>query len=205
MKFAIYECRRFCFSASLALAAASGVFLLVSGFEPGGFIAIGDNLPGVGVTVFAAVSMSLIAYVFARYRWRIVVSTVACLAHDLILTFGVIAALRLRLGGAFAPVSLTIIAYSLNGNTSFFDRLLENRDLHPRWTGRELINLSANQSLGRLLARLAVFAVVLIPVFIFSSGAIRAVSVALFSGFAVSCYSALFIAPNLWALLYNKS
>jgi preprotein translocase subunit SecF len=65
-------------------------------------------------------------YLAIRFEWRFGVAAVIATAHDIMLTLGLIALLRIEVALPTVAAVLTIVGYSLNDTIVIFDRIREN-------------------------------------------------------------------------------
>jgi preprotein translocase subunit SecF len=65
-------------------------------------------------------------YLAFRFEWRFGVAAVIATVHDILITLGFIAALRIEVSLPTVAAVLTIIGYSLNDTIVVFDRIREN-------------------------------------------------------------------------------
>ncbi len=150
------------------------------------------------------VLVSLVMIVYFR-NWRLALSAVISLFHDLILTAGVYAVVGWEVTPATVIGFLTIAAYSVYDKVVVFDKIRENTaDVlsQTRDTYEERSNLAINQTLVRsintsVLGLLPVSSILFIGAFILGAGTLRDLALSLFVGMAVGAYSSVFLAPPL--------
>ncbi len=156
-----------------------------------------------GLVVF----LVLVAVVIALYfrTWKMAVSALVALAHDLVITVGVYAAVGFEVTPASVIGFLTILGYSLYDTVVVFDKVRENTEhvtASTRRTFAEAANLAVNQTLVRsintsVVALLPVAAILFIGAFILGAGTLQDLALALFVGMAVGTFSSIFIATPL--------
>ena len=117
----------------------------------------------------------IILYVAYRFEWRFGVSAVLALIHDIIIVI--------------------------------FDRIRENLKLHFRRGGdvNELVNRSIYQTLTRSLYTVFTVLFTTFALYWFGGETTKDFAFALLIGFAVGCYSSIFIASQLWIELRNRT
>ncbi|MFN8077334.1 MAG: protein translocase subunit SecF [Kineosporiaceae bacterium] len=153
----------------------------------------------------------LVALVIALYfrTWKMALSALVALLHDLVLTVGIYAIVGFEVTPATVIGFLTILGYSLYDTVVVFDKVRENTEhitTSTRYTYAEAANLSVNQTLVRsintsVVALLPVAAILFIGSLLLGAGTLKDLSLALFVGIAVGTYSSIFIATPLLATL----
>jgi preprotein translocase subunit SecF len=166
---------------------------------------------GTDVTNKALVSLAvflvLVALVIALYfrTWKMAVSGLVALVHDLLITVGVYALVGFEVTPASVIGFLTILGYSLYDTVVVFDKVRENTEHITGTTKRtfgEAANLAINQTLVRsintsVVALLPVGSILFIGSLLLGAGTLKDISLALFVGIAVGTYSSIFIATPL--------
>jgi preprotein translocase SecF subunit len=161
------------------------------------------------ILMAAAAIMVWVSYRFRDFRMG--VSTVLALIHDVIVVVGVFAVLGtfigLQIDALFVTAMLTVIGYSVHDTIVVFDRIRENRQ---RYLG-EPLELIANQSLvqtlGRSITTSLTLVLTLMALLLFGGEAIRPFTLALLIGVVAGTYSSLFVATPLfldWHLLADR-
>ncbi|CUH62400.1 preprotein translocase subunit SecF [Thalassovita gelatinovora] len=158
-------------------------------------------------TAVLAVGASLAAilfYVWLRFEWQFSVGAVAALAHDVIVTIGIFSVLQIRFDLATIAALLTIIGYSINDTVVIFDRLRENLIKFKTTPLRDLMNLTANETLSRTLMTSGTTLLALIAMLILGGDVIRGFIFAITWGVIVGTYSSIYVAKNIVLLLGVK-
>jgi preprotein translocase subunit SecF len=164
----------------------------------------------VGLVVFIAL---VIIFIWAYFReWKMSVSAIVALAHDLVITVGVYSLSGFEVTPATVTGFLTILGYSLYDTVVVFDKVRENtRGLltSTRSTYAERANLAVNQTLVRSIntsvaALLPVGAILYVGAFQLGTGPLKDLALALFVGMAAGAYSSIFIATPLLVQLKER-
>ena len=141
-----------------------------------------------------------------KFEWKMAVTALAALFHDLIITAGIFAAFGFSVTPATVIALLTILGYSLYDTVVVFDKVTENvESMHDRYTYTEIVNTSMNQVLMRsintsLTSLLPVGSLLFVGSFVFGAATLREFALALFIGIAVGTYSSIFVATPLLAV-----
>lgn len=145
----------------------------------------------------AAGSLGILAYVWVRFEWQFAVGTVAALIHDVVVTVGVFALFQLKFDLSIVAALLTILGYSVNDTVVIFDRLRENLAKYKKMPLREMMNLTANETLSRTIMTASTTLIALIVLLIFGGDVIRGFVFAMTFGVIVGTYSTLYVAKNI--------
>jgi len=157
----------------------------------------------VGMTVFLVL---VVLFIWAYFReWRMSVSGLVALAHDMVITVGVYALTGFEVTPATVTGFLTILGYSLYDTVVVFDKVRENTkniEKSTRATYAEQANLAINQTLVRsintsIAALIPVGAILYVGVTMLGSGPLKDLALSLFVGMAAGAYSSIFIATPL--------
>ncbi|NNF66949.1 MAG: protein translocase subunit SecF, partial [Gammaproteobacteria bacterium] len=112
---------------------------------------VGKELAETGALALLVAMIMILVYVALRFQWKFALGAVAALIHDVVLTLGFFAALRLDFDLSVLAAILAVIGYSLNDTIVVFDRIRENFLTMRRGEPADIINLSINQMLARTL------------------------------------------------------
>lgn len=155
-----------------------------------------------------AISAALmLIYIWIRFRkFKVAVSAVIALLHDVIIVIAFFAIFRVSAGNSFIACILTIVGYSINATIVIFDRIREvlsnpmlNYDL------KKVINTSIRQSLTRCVFTSATTFVTVLFLYIFGIEAMKAFALPLGVGIVAGAFSSIFISGNLVYLFTKKS
>lgn len=152
--------------------------------------------------VFALIVIAL--YIFIRFR-NIAFSAgaVAALAHDTVFILGCYSLLyaimpfSLEIDQSFIAAILTVIGYSINDTVVIFDRIRENRNLHPTMDTKDVINHSLCSTLSRTFSTSMSTFVVLVIIFLFGGETIRGFIFAILIGVIEGTYSTICVAAPI--------
>ena len=156
----------------------------------------------------------LVSLVLAAYfrTWKMSLSALIALAHDLVITVGIYALAGFEVTPASVIGFLTILGYSLYDTVVVFDKVRENT-LAAIGSGRLSYSQAANQAVNQTLVRsintsvvalLPVASILFIGFFLLGPGTLLDLSLALFIGIAVGTYSSIFIATPVLADLRER-
>jgi len=159
------------------------------------------------------VFMILVALFIAwRFEWRMALSAIMAMVHDVLISVGVYSVLQLEVTPATVIAFLTILGFSLYDTIVVFDKVDENtaRFSGSRLPYDDIINVSMNQVLMRslntsLAAVLPVLSLLVIGAGFLGAVALREFALALFVGLLTGSYSSIFIASPMLAALKDRS
>ena len=178
---------------------------LTTAFEPGSFEIVRTELVGAKVggelqrKAILAVLFSFVAtliYLAIRFEIRFGLAAVIATVHDILITLGFMALMRLEFDLPSVAAILTVVGYSLNDTIIVFDRIREN--LHKKGARKrdpvELINESINETLPRTILTAGTTLAVLVALILFGGPVIRDFTMVLILGIAFGTYSSIFVA-----------
>ena len=137
----------------------------------------------------------MLLYITVRFRFA--VSAIVPLMHDALMVLGIFSILQVEVDSTFVAAILTVLGYSINSTIVIFDRIRENRELHPKQGFTDLINESINQTLGRSINTSVAVLLLVLCLFLFGGDTTKAFSLALVIGVIAGAYSSVFIAGSI--------
>jgi preprotein translocase subunit SecF len=160
--------------------------------------AVGAKVGGeLQTRALLAILISFIAtliYLAVRFEWRFGLAAIVATAHDIILTLGLLAILRMEISLPTVAAFLTIVGYSLNDTIVIFDRVRENLASAKRQNFIEVLNRSINNTLPRTVLTSGTTLVTLIALYLFGGVIIRDFALILIVGVLLGTYSSIFVA-----------
>ncbi len=139
----------------------------------------------------------MLLYITIRFRFNFAVSAIVPLMHDALMVLGIFSILQVEVDSTFVAAILTVLGYSINSTIVIFDRIRENRELHPKQGFTDLINESINQTLGRSINTSVAVLLLVLCLFLFGGDTTKAFSLALVIGVIAGAYSSVFIAGSI--------
>ncbi len=169
---------------------------------------VGPKVSGelIQTAVLAVVASlgAILVYIWLRFEWQFSVGAVAALIHDIVLTIGLFSLLQIRFDLATIAALLTIVGYSINDTVVIFDRLRENLIKFKQRDLRDVMNLSANETLSRTLMTSGTTLVALLALLVLGGDVIRGFVFAIFWGVIVGTYSSIYVAKNVVLMIGVK-
>ena len=139
----------------------------------------------------------MLLYITVRFRFNFAGSAIVPLMHDALMVLGIFSILQVEVDSTFVAAILTVLGYSINSTIVIFDRIRENRELHPKQGFTDLINESINQTLGRSINTSVAVLLLVLCLFLFGGDTTKAFSLALVIGVIAGAYSSVFIAGSI--------
>jgi preprotein translocase subunit SecF len=165
---------------------------------------VGVDLRNKGIMATILALIAMLIYISWRFEFRFAVGGIVALAHDVIVTIGVLSLTNKEFSIPILAALLTIVGYSINDTIVVYDRIRENIPKMRREPLEKVINISVNETLSRtILTSFTVF-IVLLALFFLGGGVIHDFSFALIVGVVFGTYSSVFIASALVVVWENK-
>ncbi len=151
-------------------------------------------------------------YITIRFEWKMALSAVVAVLHDLVVTVGVYALVGFPVTPDTVVAVLTILGYSLYDTIVVFDRVKENAKgigASGKLTYSDTVNLSMNQVLMRslntsIVAILPILSILVIGAELLGATTLQEFGLALVIGLTSGVYSSIFIASPLLAILKER-
>jgi len=156
------------------------------------------------IVFFVIVSL----YISWRLEWKMAVTAIAAMAHDVIISVGVYSLFGFEVTPATVVAFLTILGFSLYDTVVVFDRVQENTKKFSasRQSFANIANVSTNEVLARslnttLTSAIPVISLLVVGSFILGAKSLEEFAIALLVGMLAGTYSSIFIAVPLLDLL----
>ena len=159
------------------------------------------------IIFFGVVSL----YIAWRFEWKMALSAIAAMAHDVLLSVGIYSVTGFSVTPATVIAFLTILGFSLYDTIVVFDKVHENTKRYSasRVSYGDITNISMNQVLMRSLntsvaAILPVLSLLVLGSWVLGVVALEDFALALLVGMLLGAYSSIFIATPLLAVLKQR-
>lgn len=147
---------------------------------------------------------AVLAYLAYRFEWRFGLAAVVATAHDIILTIGFIALMRLEVSLVVVGAVLSMVGYSLNDTIIIFDRVRENLHKYKRDHFADILNRSVNETLPRSILTHGTTLVTLLSLAIFGGEVIRPFALVMFFGVFTGTFSSIYIASPVLMYIEHR-
>ncbi len=158
---------------------------------------VGEELKSKALNAIFMSMIFIVLYVWYRFQFKWGVAAVAALAHDTLITIGLLALIQLDISLTIIAAILTIVGYSINDTIVVFDRIREDRRLRKGKNLAETVNISINEVLSRTVITSVTTFMAVLMLFLISGGVLSKFSLTLMIGIIVGTYSSIFIASPI--------
>jgi preprotein translocase subunit SecF len=166
---------------------------------------VGDELQQRALLAILISFIGTLIYLAIRFEWRFGVAAIVATAHDILITLGFIAALRMEISVTTVAAFLTIVGYSLNDTIVVFDRIRENLSKRTRGaTFMEIANRSINETLPRTVLTSLTTLATLLSLYLFGGAVIRDFALVLILGVTIGTFSSIFVATPVLTEIERK-
>jgi len=150
-------------------------------------------------------------YIAWRFEWKMAVSAIAAMAHDVLISVGVYSVIGFSVTPATVIAFLTILGFSLYDTIVVFDKVHDNtkRFSASRVSYGDITNISMNQVLMRsintsLAAVMPVLSLLVLGSWVLGAVALQEFALALLVGLMLGAYSSIYIATPLLGILKTR-
>lgn len=152
--------------------------------------------------------VAIMLYVAFRFEWVFGLGAMISIVHDVVFTFGLVLIvgkldlINVQFDQTMLAAMLTVIGYSINDTVVIFDRIRENKDIHPGMEIRKLINMSMNETLSRTI-NTGMSVIVVLAIMVFTAGPVlQGFCFTMLIGIIVGTYSSIYVASSyvIWVV-----
>ena len=167
---------------------------------------IGSEVTEHALINLAVAFLALAAYISYRFEYKVALSSLAAIFHDLIMVLGVFSFFHLEIDSSFLAAILTVIGYSMNESVVIFDRIRENTHTHKRTdTFADLANASIAQSIHRSCYTLTKVLFACCSLYFFGGDTTKNFALCMIVGFVSGAYSSICVATSLWSIWKSRN
>ena len=167
---------------------------------------IGQELTGAAVrAVIVALALILVYMAWRFKQFLFGIAAVAALAHDVLITLGLLSILDIEITLAVVAAILAIVGYSLNDTIVVFDRIRENLRSGERAAFGDTLNISINECLSRTVITSLTTLIAVAILMIWGGEVIRDFTLTLAVGILVGTYSSVFVASPVLLAGHERS
>jgi preprotein translocase subunit SecF len=158
---------------------------------------VGNDLAQAGGMALLMALICILIYVGFRFEWRLALGAVIALAHDVIITMGVLSLFRIEIDLTIIASLMSVIGYSLNDSIVVSDRIRENFRKIRRGNSYEIMNVSLTQTLSRTIMTSATTLMVVLMLYIFGGALLEGFSLTMLIGVSIGTVSSIYVASAL--------
>ena len=165
---------------------------------------IGDELKTNAIKAVLLAALGMLIYIRIRFReWFFGASALLGVLHDVLIVCTFYSLFGITVNNSFIAGILTVVGYSINDTIVIFDRIRENNRIMNKPLD-ETIDIAINQTLSRSIMTTVTTLIVMVPLYVMTSSAIREFVLPLMVGIAVGCLSSIFICSPLYYEMSKK-
>ena len=153
----------------------------------------------ITATIIAVVLMLI--YITIRFDVTSGISAVVCLSHDLFVMITAYSLFSIPLNSTMIAAMLTILGYSINATIIIFDRIRENKRLHPEYSVDESANAGISSTFYRSLNTTITTLLTIGMIYFIGVASIREFALPLIIGIISGFYSSVFLAAPIWSVI----
>lgn len=158
---------------------------------------VGSDLAQAGALALLSALIAILIYIGFRFEWRLALGTVLALAHDVIITCGILSLAHVEIDLTIVASLMSVIGYSLNDKIVVSDRIRENFRRIRRGSSYDITNVSLTQTLSRtLITSFTTLAMILI-LFIFGGALLKGFSLTMLIGVSIGTISSIYVSSAL--------
>ncbi|KEY60578.1 protein translocase subunit SecF [Serratia sp. DD3] len=158
---------------------------------------VGSELAQTGGMALLVALICILIYVGFRFEWRLALGAVLALAHDVVITMGILSLFHIEIDLTIVASLMSVIGYSLNDSIVVSDRIRENFRKIRRGTPYEIVNVSLTQTLSRTIMTSATTLMVVLMLYIFGGAMLHGFSLTMLIGVSIGTISSIYVASAL--------
>ncbi|HOO02983.1 MAG TPA: protein translocase subunit SecF, partial [Rectinema sp.] len=139
----------------------------------------------------------ILVYSAIRFKIEYAIGAVVAIAHDALVMIAFIVWTRMEFNTTTIAAILTILGYSINDTIVQFDRVREERKLHPSEPFVDVLDRALTLILGRSIITTLTTMLAVLALYFFTSGSIKDFALALLVGMVSGVYSTIYIASAI--------
>jgi SecD/SecF fusion protein len=160
----------------------------------------GKNVTNAALIALAVSIIAIIGYVSVRFEYKMSLTAIAALVHDVLIVLGFYALVGHEVTPNTVAALLTILGYSLYDTVVVFHRIRENAQNLVKRSFQQMANDSINQVLARSINTTITSLIPVVCLLTFGGSTLKDFAFALVVGLALGAYSSPAVAAPLFAL-----
>ncbi|MDZ4167244.1 MAG: protein translocase subunit SecF [Coriobacteriia bacterium] len=160
----------------------------------------GQNVTNAALIALAVSIIAILGYISIRFEYKMSVTAVVALAHDVLIVLGFYALVGHEVTPNTVAALLTILGYSLYDTVVVFHRIRENSQNLVRRSFQQMANDSNNQVLARSINTTLTSLIPVVCLLVFGGSTLKDFAFALVVGLTLGAYSSVGVAAPLYAL-----
>jgi len=160
----------------------------------------GKNVTNKALLALMVSILAILLYVSLRFEYKMSVTAVVALVHDILITLGIYALVGWEISPNVIAALLAILGYSLYDTIVVFHRIKENSQGLVKQSFMSMANQSINEVLVRSLNTTFLSLIPVVVLLFFGGSTLKDYALALTIGLAVGAYSSIGVAAPLFAM-----
>ena len=160
----------------------------------------GSNIFKTSLIAFIVAIIVLIIYISIRFEWKMSITAVIGLLHDLLIVIGIYALFGLEVTPNVIAAILTIMGYSLYDTVVSFHRINENASPNMQHSYITVANHSVNQVLARTINTTLTSLLPVLAMLFFGGDTLKDFALAMAIGLVLGSYSSFGISVPIFAI-----
>ncbi len=160
----------------------------------------GRNVTDRALLALALSIGAILLYISVRFEYKMSVTAVVTLVHDLLITLGFYSLLGAEVTPNTVAALLTILGYSLYDTVVVFHRMKENSQHLAKQSFMDMANDSVNEVLVRSLNTSITSLLPVVVMLFFGGETLKDFALALTIGMVISTYSSIGVATPIYAV-----
>lgn len=163
---------------------------------------ISTEMQKTSLVAVATACLVMLVYISIRFNdFRMGLSAILALVHDVLIMLSFYALLRIPVDTAFIAAVLTVVGYSINATIVIFDRIRENKTLLPDAAVEERIDISVWQTMRRSVYTSLTTFFTIGALYVFGVQSVREFALPIMVGIISGLYSSVFLSSSIWYFL----
>ncbi|MEN5016536.1 protein translocase subunit SecF [Erwinia sp. Eh17-17] len=158
---------------------------------------VGSDLAQAGGMALLSALIAILIYIGFRFEWRLALGTVLALAHDVIITAGILALFHVEIDLTIVASLMSVIGYSLNDKIVVSDRIRENFRKIRRGSSYDITNVSLTQTLSRTIITSVTTLAMVAILFVFGGALLKGFSLTMLIGITIGTISSIYVSSAL--------
>ena len=158
---------------------------------------VGSDLATAGGMALLSALIAILIYIGFRFEWRLALGTVMALAHDVVITMGLLSLFHVEIDLTIVASLMSVIGYSLNDKIVVSDRIRENFRKIRRGSSYDITNVSLTQTLSRTIITSATTLAMVLILFIFGGELLKGFSLTMLIGITIGTISSIYVSSAL--------
>ncbi|WP_443112758.1 protein translocase subunit SecF [Erwinia sp. SLM-02] len=158
---------------------------------------VGSDLATAGGMALLSALIAILIYIGFRFEWRLALGTVLALAHDVVITMGLLSLFHVEIDLTIVASLMSVIGYSLNDKIVVSDRIRENFRKIRRGSSYDITNVSLTQTLSRTIITSATTLAMVMILFVFGGELLKGFSLTMLIGITIGTISSIYVSSAL--------